>query len=216
VSRWKRRARNNKSFEVREALQARTGVCTDLSTGTAQQRATALVMECGDLLLEYLVTTATESLHRATRRERRRDERALSKALGDTERVERAWIILTRGLVDWTLAAASESDATGDVPIHEQAAALLAEHFPLNDEDEEYLRVAPLAEQLGFHSEELMLTSAAFDALLGDRAGRLALLADIEPHADTQLLRVAFEHGSQAYMELLAAGVIAAPRENSR
>jgi hypothetical protein len=173
-------------------------------------------MECGDLLLEYLVTTATESLHRATRRERRRDERALSKALGDTERVERAWIILARGLVDWTLAAASESGATGDVPVHEQAAALLAEHFPLNEEDEENLRVAPLAEQAGFHSEELMLTSATFDALLGDRAGRLALLADIEPHADTKLLRVAFEHGSQAYMELLAAGVVAAPRENSR
>jgi hypothetical protein len=37
MSRWKRRVRNNKSFEVREALQARAGVCTELSTGTAQQ-----------------------------------------------------------------------------------------------------------------------------------------------------------------------------------
>jgi hypothetical protein len=61
-----------------------------------------------------------------------------------------------------------------------------------------------------------VLISAAFDALLGYRAGDRALLADIEPYTDTQLLRVAFERGSQAYMELLAAGVVAAPRENSR
>jgi hypothetical protein len=69
--------------------------------------------------LEYLVTTATESLDRASRQERRPDDREQQRA--STLRSSPVRLMMTNG----------------DMPIHEQAAVLLAEHFPLNEEGEE-------------------------------------------------------------------------------
>jgi len=211
MSRLKRRARNSQTFAVRDGMLTRAGGFGDTDLSTEEQRATHLVIECGDLLLELLVTTATELLDRANRQHRKRDTAALTAALGDPARVERAWTILTRGIAESMLAAAQEADFKAGVSAHQRAVALLAAHFPLSEEDEEALRTAPQAEKLGYYSPEVVLTTSAFTALLGDGGEDLALFADFEPFFDIPLLQRAFEVAIERYTQLLAAGVAEGP-----
>ena len=207
MSRMRRRRRNNRTFDVRQALEARAGYYSDLATATPRQRATALVVECGDLLLELLITTATELLKRTSRRERSRDEEALTLALDDHARVERAWVFLAHGLVQWTLGGAVAAGAANDVSTHQAALRLLDEHYPLDEQQRSQLATAPKASELGMYSEELVLTSEAFEALLGDEAGSLALFNDLDPMIDMANLEISFKHGATRYMELVLAGV---------
>ncbi len=209
-----RSRRNDRAYDVRLGMYARVGYDMDIedprfAAATPLQRATALVVECGDMLLELLIDTATSKLRVGSRRhERRRDEKALTDALEDGSRVERAYVLLAHGLVQWTLGTAQAADARADVPFHEAALRLLQEHYESDEDDREVLRAAPQSDELGFFSEEHVLAAGAFDALLGDRADVLALFEDPELLTDRRLLEITFSTGAERYVELLTQGVV--------
>lgn len=203
----RRRSRNSRTLVVRNQMLDEAGYYADLAQATPGQRATALIVETGDLLLELLITTATESLSRASRNERRRDAKALTSALGEQGRVRDAWTFLTHGTAIRAREAATEEGANASA--HTAARELLAAHHPLSADDEGVLATAPDAERLGYWGMDWVLTQAAFTQLLGpEGANGLALFSDVESVTDLQLLNIAWNHGAAPYLELLAQGAV--------
>jgi hypothetical protein len=206
-----RRRRDRRSSVAREALQRDAGFFAsygNYANASARQRATALVIEVGDPLLELLVEAAV-GRGGAGAAERKEDERMLTAALEDPQRVKQAWVVLAHGLVQWALGRSRRADATrADVAVDEAALWLLRDEYPLDERGRRTLAIAPDAERLDYVSEEHLVTAAAFAALIGERAD--ALFDEDAADSDRRLLRAAFERAAQRYRELLAEGVVGA------
>jgi hypothetical protein len=208
-----RRRRDRRSAAARELLQRQAGFFAsygNYANAAPRQRATALVIELGDVLLELLVEAAVSSARAgASRAQRSEDERTLTAALEDPQRVTSAWVLLAHGLVQWALGRTRAPAAPGEASAADDAALwLLRDQYPLDEHDRRTLAIAPDAERLGYVSEEHLVASAAFETLIGERT--VALFADGDPEGDRRLLHTAFARAERRYRDLLAEGMIAA------
>src|SRR2546423_757708 len=95
------RARTKQAFKVRWDLYQRHGTW---NWGTLEEdagkRATTLVVECGQTLLELIIAAAAD--HPDASADQRGDEKILRKALGDRGAVERTWAFLAHALAERT------------------------------------------------------------------------------------------------------------------
>jgi hypothetical protein len=156
-----------------------------------------------DVTLEALVTNATEGLRRASKGERRRDERLLTDAFRDRATVERCWIFLTQAV------ATRAAEAAGDPAMHSAARRLVEKHFPLTPDDKKVLTFAPSAAKAGYWSTEFVLTHHAFALLVGDKqVARLAQFKGFEPFPDLVMLEHSWSHAESDYLDLLDLGVL--------
>lgn len=206
-----RRRRDRSSSAAREVLQRQAGFYAsygNYTNASPRQRATALVIEVGEVLLELLVEAAVSAGRAgASQTQRRDDERTLTTALEDPQRVTHAWVLLAHGLAQWALGRTRAAGAPDeDIAVDEAALWLLRDEYPLDERDRRTLAIAPDAERLGYLSEEHLVTGAAFEALIG--GGTVALFDDGDPGADRRLLRAAFEQAERRYRELLAEGLL--------
>ena len=95
-----RRQRNRRTSKVRARIEAR-GVRND------QERSSIWLVIEADLALEALIVTASESVHTA-RAQREQDEKRLTDALKDPDRVERVWTLVAHAMAARAAAVASK------------------------------------------------------------------------------------------------------------
>ena len=153
-----RRRRNKRTLAAREALWAdffkwcnSEGILNhqDDKRAAARYVATDLVADTGDVLLEVLVVTATESVSRP-KRDLRKDEGRLTEAIGSVESVKSCWLFLAWSMAARSAAHADGADAALDASIHEDLARLIDALWPRSPDDEQTLDTAFRAEELGY------------------------------------------------------------------
>lgn len=202
-----RRRRNKRTLAAREALWAdffkwcnSEGILNhqDDKRAAARYVATDLVADTGDVLLEVLVVTATESVSRP-KRDLRKDEGRLTEAIGSVESVKSCWLFLAWSMAARSAAHADGADAALDASIHEDLARLIDALWPRSPDDEQTLDTAFRAEELGYWTLEWVLTRQAFSYLLGDEVDQLTLFKDLDPALDLRLLSLAWDIGRRTY-----------------
>jgi hypothetical protein len=211
VAKLNRHQRNTRTSTVREAFWsdfyawcAAERIADYYGDRRAQSRnlATQLVVDVGDLLLEFLIVAVTEFPNRP-RRDLRRDEQQLTEALHATESVKHCWVFLAYATAARSAATAFEDDDDLDERVHRDAARLIAALWPPSEETEDVIDVGFNAEELGYWSLEWVYTRHALSYLIGRHVDDLAFFRDLEPYVDLGSLARAWNQGFEPYVAVV-------------
>lgn len=148
----RRRQRNRRTAKVRERLQ-RAGVRSD------EERSSLWLVLQADFALEALIVTASESVDADSSR-LQKDEKQLTEALKDGERVERVWSLAAHAVAGRAAAAASREG--------HWALQRLQTHHPLPDDLEEGLRLALDSTALGLGDVDTNLARLVLAELIDE------------------------------------------------
>lgn len=182
-----RRQRNRRTSKVRSQIE-RCGVRSD-----RERSSLGLVIEA-DLALEALITTASESVQWAPS-ELQRDEKQLTAALKDAERIERVWRLVAHAIAARAAAAASHDG--------EWALNRLRAHHPLPDQVREDLETALDSFSLGLGDVDTNLARLVFAELIEENAmAELALFSEDGSGGvlTDRLLAIAWDQSEDAFL----------------
>lgn len=198
---FERRKRFAATMKVRERLQAEHGLWSpSIPESQIAQRATHLTVECGDILLELILTTVGDS--------RSADAKRLAASLKDQQAVERTWAFLTYAMAEWVRHELDDEPGGVGEQLADAVHALLSPIFPLDADSAKTLEAGPKAEALGYWSIEWLYTQHALYLLIGEDVGDLRFFADLEPITDLTALRLTWQHGEQRFAAVVDEGVL--------
>jgi len=152
-----------------------------------------LVIEA-DLALEALIATASESVDWAPS-QLEQDEKQLTDALKDAERVERVWRLVAHAMASRAAAAASRDG--------EWALKLLQAHHPLPDQLSQDLATALDSFSLGLGDVDTNLARLVFAELIGeDSMVELAVFSEdgFGGVLTDRLVAIAWDHSEAGFL----------------